>query len=56
MSFTVKLLNPAIYDRMMECLVTSLRVQLFENIIHMKLDSTLVNTEAIGNVAILYSQ
>jgi hypothetical protein len=33
----------------MECLITSWR---FENIIHMELDSTLTNNEAIGNVAI----
>ena len=36
----------------MECLVTSLRFELFENIIHVKLDSTLTNHEVIGNVAI----
>jgi hypothetical protein len=36
----------------MECLVASLRFELFENIIHVKLDSTLTNNEAIGNVAI----
>ncbi len=49
---TVKLLNPTIYDRLMECLVASLRFELFENIIHVKLDSTLTNNEAIGNIAI----
>jgi hypothetical protein len=49
---TVKLLNPAIYDRLMECLITSLGFELFENIIHMELDSTLTNNEAIGNIAI----
>jgi hypothetical protein len=36
----------------MECLVTSLRFELFENIIPRKLDSTLTNNEAISNVAI----
>jgi hypothetical protein len=36
----------------MECLITSLRFELFENIIHMELDSTLNNHEAIGNIAI----
>ena len=40
----------------MECLITSLGFELFENIIHVKLDSTLTNNEVIGNVAILYSQ
>jgi hypothetical protein len=44
--------EPSIYDRMMECLITSLRFELFENIIHMELDGTLANNEAIGNVAI----
>jgi hypothetical protein len=51
-SFTVKLLNPAIYARLMECLITSLHFELFENITHMELDSTLTNPEVIGNVAI----
>jgi hypothetical protein len=37
---------------MMECLITSLRFKLFENIIHMELDSTLTNHEAIANIAI----
>jgi hypothetical protein len=36
----------------MECLVTSLRFELFENIIHMELDNTLTNNQAIGNIAI----
>jgi hypothetical protein len=49
---TVKLLNPATYDRLMECLITSLGFELFENIVHMELDSTLTNHEVIGNVAI----
>jgi hypothetical protein len=35
----------------MECLITSLRFKLFENIIHMELDSTLSNHEAISNIA-----
>ena len=48
----VKLLNPATYDRLMECLVASLRFELFESIIHMELDSTLTNHETIGNIAI----
>jgi hypothetical protein len=33
----VKLLNPAIYNCLMECPIASLRFELFENIIHMKL-------------------
>ncbi len=37
---------------MMDCLITSLGFELFENIIHMELHSTLTNNEAIGNVAI----
>ncbi len=49
---TAKLLNLAIYDRMMECLVTSLGFELFENIIHMKIDSTLTNNETLCNIAI----
>jgi len=40
---------------MMECLITSLRFKIFENIIHMELDSTLTNNEAIGNIAIAMS-
>jgi len=36
----------------MKCLITSLRFELFESIIHVKLDSTLTNHEAIGNIAI----
>jgi hypothetical protein len=40
---------------MMECLRTSLHFELFENIIHMELDSTLTNNEVIGNVAIALS-
>jgi hypothetical protein len=36
----------------MKCLITSLRFELFESIIHMELDSTLTNHEAIGNIAI----
>jgi hypothetical protein len=51
----IKLLNQSVYDRLMECLITSLRFKLFENIIHMELDSTLVNNEAIGNVEIAMS-
>ncbi len=47
----VKLLNPATGDRLMDCLIMSLRFELFENIIHMELDSTLTNNEAITNVA-----
>jgi hypothetical protein len=39
----------------MECLITSLGFELFENIIHMELDSTLTNNEAIGNIAIAMS-
>jgi hypothetical protein len=39
----------------MECLVASLRFELFENIIHVKLDSTLTNNEAIGKIAIAMS-
>jgi hypothetical protein len=50
-----KLLNPAIYDRLMKCLITSLRFELFESIIHMELDSTLTNNEVSGNVAISIS-
>jgi hypothetical protein len=50
-----KLLNPAIYDRLMKCLITSLRFELFESIIHMELDSTLTNHEAIGDMAIAMS-
>jgi hypothetical protein len=56
LTFAAKLLNPAIDDRMMECLITSLRFELFENIIHMELDSTLTNNEAIANVAITLSK
>ncbi len=55
LTFAVKLLNQAIYDRLMECLVSSLRFELFENIIYMELDSTLTNNEMIGNVAIAMS-
>ncbi len=55
LTFAVKLLNQAIYDRLMECLITSLRFELFENIIYMELDSTLTNNEMIGNVAIAMS-
>jgi hypothetical protein len=55
MMLAVKLLNPATYDRLMKCLITSLRFKLFENIIHMELDSTLTNNEAIGNIAIAMS-
>jgi hypothetical protein len=36
----------------MECLITSLVFELFESIIHMELDSTVTNHEAIGDVAI----
>jgi RsiW-degrading membrane proteinase PrsW (M82 family) len=36
----------------MECLITSLGFELFENIIYMELDSTLTNHEAIANIAI----
>jgi hypothetical protein len=39
----------------MECLKTSLGFELFEKIIHMELDSTLANNEAIGNIAIAMS-
>jgi hypothetical protein len=39
----------------MKCLITSLRFELFENIIHMELDSTLTNNEVSGNVAIAIS-
>jgi hypothetical protein len=52
LTFAVKLLNQAIYDRLMKCLITSLRFELFENIIHMELDSTVTNNEAISNIAI----
>jgi hypothetical protein len=52
LTFAAKLLNQAIYDRLIKCLITSFRFELFENIIHMKLDSTIVNNEAIGNIAI----
>jgi ABC-type phosphate transport system permease subunit len=45
-------MNPAIYDRLMECLITSLGFELFESIIHMELDSTVTNHEAISNIAI----
>ena len=45
-------MNPSVYNRLIECLITSLRFELFENIIHMELDSTLTNNEAIGNIAI----
>jgi hypothetical protein len=48
----VKLLNRAIYNRLMECLITSLCFELFENIIHMKLHGTLTNNEALSNAAI----
>jgi hypothetical protein len=40
----------------MERLITSFRFELFENIIHIELDSTLTNNEAIGNVAIALSK
>nr|WP_242058359.1 hypothetical protein [Microcoleus sp. FACHB-SPT15] len=43
-----KLLNRVIYDRLIKCLITSFRFKLFENIIHMELDSTLTNHEAIA--------
>jgi hypothetical protein len=39
----------------MKCLITSLRFELFENIIHVELDSTLTNNEVSGNVAIAMS-
>jgi hypothetical protein len=52
----VKLLNSAIYNRMMECLIASLGFELFENIIHMELHSTLTNNEVSCNIAILDSQ
>ncbi len=55
MKRNVKLLNPAIYDRLMERLITSFRFELFENIIHIELDSTLTNNEVISNVAIAMS-
>jgi hypothetical protein len=51
----VKLVNPAIYDRLMERLITSLRFELFENIIHIELDSTFTNNETLCNIAIAMS-
>ena len=54
-SLAVKLMNPAIDARLMECLITSLGFELFENIIHMEVNCSLVNNEALGNVAIAMS-
>lgn len=55
LTFAVNLLNRAIYDRLMACLIASLHFELFENMIHMKLDSTLTNNETISNVEIAMS-
>jgi hypothetical protein len=55
LTFAVKLLNQAIYDRMMKCLTTSWRFELFENIIHMELDSTFLNNETLCNISIAMS-
>ncbi|MEP0801377.1 hypothetical protein NDI37_13180 [Funiculus sociatus GB2-A5] len=52
----IKLLNPAIDNRMMQCLITSLSFELFKNVIDVKFDGTLADHETIGDVAIALSK
>jgi len=47
------LMNPAIHNYLVECLITSLCLELSKDVINMKLDCALAALQAAGDIAIM---